>query len=107
MTKTLSTLLPTLRRAALALLLGSALLSACAPMQLGRKFQADPIAAIKAGHDQRRDVLVKMGEPYRVSVDAKGREIFTYLWADGRGDGSQCLIAFNKNGVVSLVEVVR
>jgi hypothetical protein len=81
------------------------LLFGCAPLTLGRPFGADPALEIKAGHDLRKDVIGKMGQPFRRGVDSRGREIFTYVWADGVGGGSKCLIAFNKNGVVSLVEV--
>ena len=82
------------------------LLTACGPLSLGRHFKINPSTDIKIGHDQQKDVLRKMGQPFRRAVDAKGRQIFTYLWADGDGGGRKCTIAFNKNGVVSIIEVV-
>ena len=82
------------------------LLTACGPLSLGRHFKINPSTDIKIGHDQQKDVLRKMGQPFRRAVDAKGRQIFTYLWADGDGAGRKCTIAFNKNGVVSIIEVV-
>ena len=81
-------------------------LTACGPLTLGRHFKLNPSADLKIGHDQQKDVLRKLGQPFRRAVDAKGRQIFTYLWADGKGAGKKCTIAFNKNGVVSIVEVV-
>jgi len=48
-----------------------------------------------------------MGQPFRKSVDARGREIYTYLWADGKGDGVKCIVAFNEEDKVMFVEVVR
>jgi hypothetical protein len=78
---------------------------ACTPIWLGRRFQADPQTALKVGHDQKSDVLRKMGRPYRKFVDSQGREVFTYLWADGNGNGQKAVIAFNKNNVIYLIEV--
>ncbi len=57
-------------------------------------------------HDRKADVVRKMGEPYRRFVDSAGHEVFTYVYADGGGGGSKAIIAFNKNEVVYLVEVV-
>ena len=48
-----------------------------------------------------------MGPPYRSVIDKRGQEVLTYVWADGRGGGEKCLIVLNKNGIVSVVEVVR
>ena len=79
--------------------------TACGPLWLGRRFQADPQTALKVGHDQKSDVLRKLGRPYRSFVDSEGREVFTYLWADGRGNGQKAVIAFNKNNVIYLIEV--
>lgn len=78
---------------------------ACGPLWLGRRFQADPQTALKIGHDQKSDVLRKLGRPYRSFVDSEGREVFTYLWADGEGNGQKAVIAFNKNNIVYLIEV--
>lgn len=82
-----------------------ALLSGCSALVLGAPFKVNPTQAIKVGHDAKKDVLRKMGSPYRRLQDPKGREIFTYVWADGKGRGEKCTIAFNKNGLVTLVEV--
>jgi hypothetical protein len=78
---------------------------ACTSMALGRRFPIDPRSGLKIGHDQKRDVLRKMGQPYRRFVDTEGREVFTYVWADGKGQGQKAIIAFNANDVVYLVEV--
>jgi len=78
---------------------------ACSPLKLGSAFRVDPATQLKIGHDHKKDVLNKMGPPYRRVVDAKGREILTYLWANGEGKGRKCILAFNKNGVLSIVEV--
>lgn len=80
---------------------------ACASVSLGRRFPIDPAAELKVGHDRKADVLRKMGKPYRSSVDSEGREILTYVWADGDGHGEKCVIALNKNNVVYLVEVAQ
>ena len=82
-----------------------ALLSGCSALSLGAPFKVNPHQAIKVGHDAQKDVLRKMGTPYRRLQDPQGREIFTYIWADGKGHGEKCTIAFNKNGLVTLVEV--
>ena len=79
--------------------------AACASTSLGRRFAVNPLDAIKVGHDQKKDILKKMGRPYRRSVDSRGREVFTYLWADGKGAGQKCTIGFNKSDVVYVVEV--
>ena len=80
--------------------------SACGPLVLGSKFQNDP-AKIKVGHDAKKDVLAKLGAPYRTAMDSRGQEVLTYVWADGKGRGEKAIIVLNKNGMVSLVEVVR
>lgn len=80
-------------------------LSACAPLVLGRPFQTDPRTAIKVGHDSKADVLRKMGAPYRRSVDSEGHEMLVYVFADGKGEGQKCVVAFNKNDVAYVVEV--
>ncbi len=77
----------------------------CMPIRLGRRFPINPQTDLKVGHDQKTDVLRKMGRPQRSFIDSEGREVFTYLWADGRGNGQKALIAFNKNNVIYLVEV--
>lgn len=99
--KTLRTLFGPL----LAVLLTVGFLVGCSPILLGSKFKVRPTEAIKVGHDHQKDVLKKMGNPYRRSVDPKGRTLFTYVWTDGKGSGEKCTVAFNKNGIVSLVEV--
>ena len=81
------------------------LLASCSPLSLGRPFKVHPGVALKPGHDRTEDVLRKMGPPYRHAVDGRGRVLFTYLWADGEGGGEKCVVAFNENGVVSLVEL--
>ncbi len=88
----------------IALALGLAL--ACAPPRLGKRFGTDP-TRIKVGHDTRKDVVAKMGSPYRKALDSRGQEVLTYVWADGKGRGEKAIIVLNKNGLVSLVEVVR
>ena len=82
------------------------LVTACGPRSIGRRFSMNATSQVKVGHDQKRDVLHKLGQPVRRSVDGTGGEIFTYLWADGRGSGHKCIVVFNKNGVVSLVQVI-
>ena len=77
----------------------------CGSARLGSKFKIDPKRELKVGHDQKADVIRKMGQPYRKFVDSKGHEVFTYVWASGTGAGQKCVIAFNKNNVVYLVEV--
>lgn len=93
-------------RAGLAGLVCLAMLAACSPLRLGQPFRTDP-TKIKVGHDSRQDVLAKMGGPYRAATDSRGQEVLTWVWADGRGKGEKCIVVLNKNGVVSLVEVVR
>lgn len=94
-----------LLRTTLGLLITLCMLTQCSPIRLGARFKARPTEAIKVGHDRQADVLKKMGTPYRRSVDPKGRSLFTYVWTDGEGNGEKCTVAFNKNGVVALVEV--
>jgi hypothetical protein len=79
-------------------------LAAGCSVSLGRRFNTDPRAQIKVGFHQKEDVLRELGQPYRVSVDSRGREVFTYLWADGSGAGQKCLVAFNDNSVSYLVD---
>ena len=78
---------------------------ACASPQIGRPFPIDPVRELKIGYDEKTDVLLEMGQPYRTFVDSQGHEVFVYVWADGRGGGQKCLIAFNENDVVYLVEM--
>ena len=85
---------------------GLLLIQACAPLSMGRPFKVYPEIALNPGHDSKGDVLSKMCQPFRKSVDNEGREIFTYLWADGKGNGQKCIILFNKNKTVALVEVI-
>ncbi|HET6344628.1 MAG TPA: hypothetical protein VFH51_06830, partial [Myxococcota bacterium] len=77
----------------------------CAPAVLGRPFTVDPKAEIKIGHDSKTDVVRKLGQPFRRSVDSDGHEMFVYVWADGEGGGQKCVVAFNKNEVAYVVEV--
>ncbi len=86
--------------------LTAGLMVACAPPRLGSPFRTDP-ARIKVGHDAKKDVIAKMGAPYRKALDSRGQEVLTYVWADGKGRGEKAIIVLNKNGLVSLVEVVR
>ncbi len=86
-------------------LLAATLLAGCGSVSIGRRFPINPVAELKVGHDQKQDVIRKMGQPYRRFVDSQGHEVFTYVWADGNGAGQKCVIAFNKNNVVYLVEV--
>lgn len=95
---------PTLLRIAAIVALATA--PACAAITIGRPFGIDLRREIKVGHDQKADVVRKMGEPYRKFVDSQGHEVFTYVWADGKGGGEKATIAFNKNNVVYLLEVV-
>ena len=74
-------------------------------MRIGARFPIDPQKELKVGHDQKADVVRKMGQPYRKFIDSQGHEVFTYVWANGRGGGQKCVIAFNQNDVVYLVEV--
>ena len=78
---------------------------ACSSLEIGSRFTVNPNQALKPGHDSKKDVLQKMGSPYRRLTDPKGREIFTYVWTDGEGNGQKCTVAFNKNGLVTFVEV--
>ena len=86
-------------------LFAGTLVAGCGSAKIGRPFKIDPRRELKVGHDQKADVERKMGRPYRRFVDSKGHEVFTYVWADGKGRGQKCLIAFNENNVIYLVEV--
>jgi hypothetical protein len=88
---------------ALAILLSY--LVGCGHASLGRPFTVDPKAEIKIGHDVKADVIRKLGQPFRRSVDSDGHEMFVYVWADGEGQGQKCVVAFNKNDVAYVVEV--
>ena len=88
-----------------ALTLTALALTGCAPLVLGRPFLVDPSKEIKIGHDVKADVLRKMGDPYRRSVDSEGHEMLVYVFADGKGGGQKCVVAFNKNDVAYVVEV--
>ena len=48
-----------------------------------------------------------MGQPYRRTLDTRGRVLLTYVWADGQGGGETCLVALNEDGIVALVDVTR
>lgn len=88
----------------MASLLAASLLAACSPLTLGRDFGDTP-QKIKIGHHTAKDVVGMMGPPYRRTIDPSGHEIYTYLWADGTGGGSKCVIAFNKQSEVVVIEV--
>ena len=89
----------------LALLVCTTLSNSCMSLRLGHRFAIDPRGELKIGHDQKTDVLRKMGQPYRRFVDTQGHEVFTYVWADGYGNGQKAVIAFNENNVIYLIEV--
>ena len=82
-------------------------LGGCASLSLGSRFPINPRQQIKVGHDSEKDVIAKMGQPFRRATDAQGRAVLTYVWADGNGYGEKCVVAFNKNGLVYVVEVVQ
>ncbi|MEC9071330.1 MAG: hypothetical protein VX938_03085 [Myxococcota bacterium] len=96
--------LPIVRWLCAALLAASLVTPACGGAQLGRPYP-EPTTTLKVGYDREEDVLAKMGAPYRRTLDSRGRMLFTYLWADGEGAGQSCLVAFNEDGIVSLVDV--
>jgi len=78
---------------------------ACAgPLTMGRDF-GNSYLKVKEGYHTKQDVVRIMGEPYKRETDPEGRQIYTYFWADGRGDGQKCVIVFNKKGEVMLKEV--
>ena len=79
---------------------------ACAgPLQMGRYF-GNSCAEIKEGYHTSGDVIRIMGsDPYSRETDPKGRRIFVYFWADGRGDGKKCVILFNRKDRVMLKTV--
>ena len=93
-----------MRRGGFALAIACAL-AGCGSMGLGVRFPINPSTDIKIGHDRVADVVRKMGTPYRRFTDAKGREILTYVWADGKGSGQKCVVAFNEAGLAYVVEV--
>ena len=80
-------------------------LSACASIPIGHAFPDNAQKIIRVGYDRKQDVLSKMGQPYRRSVDSLGHEVYVYVWADGDGHGEKCVVAFNGNDVVYLVDV--
>ncbi len=92
------------RRRRVALSAMASLLAACSPLTLGRDFGDGP-QKIKVGYHTAKDVVQIMGPPYRQTIDPNGREIYTYLWADGAGGGRKCVIAFNKLHEVVVVEI--
>jgi len=92
-----------MKRFAIAALL-LATLAACAPITVGRRLTADPRSELKVGYDAKADVQKKLGQPYRKTVDSKGHEVWTYVWADGNGGGQKYTVAFNGADVVFLVE---
>ena len=90
---------------AVILLLVVVLQFGCASLHIGREFEQRPETSIRVGYHTVTDVEALMGQPYRKAVDGQGRQVYTYLWADGRGSGEKCIVAFNKNDIVYLVEV--
>ncbi len=86
------------------ILAAAVLVSACAPATIGRRLSADPRSELKVGYDAKADVVKKLGQPYRKTVDSKGHEVWTYAWADGNGAGQKYTVAFNGADVVFLVE---
>jgi hypothetical protein len=90
----------------LALLAGVTFGSGCASNALGQRFP-DPISTLKIGHDTENDVVTKLGSPFRRTLDTQGRTVLTFLWADGDGAGTSCIVALNQDGVVALVDVAR
>ena len=81
--------------------------SACTPPHLGRPFSQNPLREIKVGFDQKKDVSRKLGQPYRTHTDEKGNSFFVYLWSDGMNRGRKCVVMFNPQGLVSIVNVVQ
>jgi hypothetical protein len=82
---------------------------ACAPLVLGtgQPWNNPPEQAIKVGYHEAKDVQKLLGPPIRSTVDGEGNKMYIYYWANGRGAGQKCIVAFNGNGVVSLVEMSR
>lgn len=92
----------------LSLLLACSLIGvSCTPPELGRRFSRNPLQKVKVGFDQQKDVYRKLGQPYRQQSDAQGNTFFVYLWADGVSQGRKCIIMFNAQGLVSMVNVVQ
>lgn len=83
------------------------LLGGCAGAQIGRPLPCDPRTALRIGHHKKSDALRALGQPYRTSTDSRGRELLTYVWADGRGEGRKCIIALNENEIVYLIECLQ
>lgn len=85
--------------------------SGCAPATLGHGGNGPRFtemqAKLRAGFDDKKSVLAALGPPQQQLTDGQGREIFVYVWADGRGDGEHCVVAFNTSGVVYLVDASR
>ena len=84
-----------------------ALLLACAPQTIGHPFKVNPRDAVELGVDNRGAVESALGKPRRRFTDPDGREVFVYVWADGKGGGEKYLVAFNGEGIAYLVEAVR
>lgn len=89
---------------ALSFTVALALLAGCAGAHIGRPLPVDPRETLKVGHHRKSDAVRELGQPYRVSTDSRGRELLTYVWADGAGEGNKCIIALNENEVIYLVE---
>ena len=92
-----------MKRIALCLFV-AATLAGCSPVTVGRRLSADPRSELKVGYDSKPDVVKKLGPPFRKTVDSKGHEVWTYVWADGNGGGQKYTVAFNGADVVFLVE---
>ena len=79
----------------------------CAPAFLGRPFSQNPTREVKVGFDQQKDVLRKLGAPYRQHTDEQGNLFFVYIWSDGEQSARKCIVMFNPQGLVSIVNVVQ
>jgi outer membrane protein assembly factor BamE (lipoprotein component of BamABCDE complex) len=81
--------------------------SGCVPTFLGRPFSQNPLREVKVGFDQKKDVLRKLGTPYRQHADEYGNTFFVYVWSDGAKQARKCVVMFNSQGLVSIVNVVQ
>ena len=93
-----------MKRSVLATLLVLVILAGCGSVTVGRRLSVDPRSELKVGYDAKADVVKKLGQPFRKTVDSKGHEVWTYVWADGNGGGQKYTVAFNGADVVFLVE---
>ena len=79
----------------------------CAPAFLGSPFSQNPLREVKVGFDQQKDVLRKLGTPYRQHADEQGNTFFVYVWSNGVQKARKCIVMFNPQGFVSIVNVVQ